>query len=328
MAENSKKTMLYQKIGVIGAGAWGTALALTAARAGRDVVLWARESEVVESIAANRENAAFLPGIALPDTIVATGDLAAASRRRNSADRGPRPASARQPCRGFPPCPQRNRAGGLRQGHRARERQARDRNPGRDRPGFRARDFVGAFLRAGHRARPAHGRHHSGPPPSCPSRLRLQASLGHARVPSLCQRRYSGRGARRRGEKRLRHRLRASSIGLGLGESARAALLARSFAELVPAGATPWARRAETLTGLSGLGDLVLTATSPSSRNFRSATDWTRTHAARTERAGTAFGGRSRNRPALVIRAGAARKSNCRWPKPSPSVLGRHTAAR
>ncbi|MEJ0042855.1 MAG: NAD(P)H-dependent glycerol-3-phosphate dehydrogenase [Rhizomicrobium sp.] len=55
--------------------------------------------------------------------------------------------------------------------------------------------------------------------------------------------------------------------GLGLGESARAALLARSFAELSRLGEALGAR-AETLMGLSGLGDLVLTAASPSSRNF------------------------------------------------------------
>jgi glycerol-3-phosphate dehydrogenase (NAD(P)+) len=55
--------------------------------------------------------------------------------------------------------------------------------------------------------------------------------------------------------------------GLGLGENARAALLARSFAELARLGEAIGARR-ETLMGLSGLGDLVLTATSKSSRNF------------------------------------------------------------
>jgi glycerol-3-phosphate dehydrogenase (NAD(P)+) len=55
--------------------------------------------------------------------------------------------------------------------------------------------------------------------------------------------------------------------GAGFGESARAALLARSFAELLRLGAAMGAR-AETLMGLSGLGDLVLTATSMSSRNF------------------------------------------------------------
>jgi glycerol-3-phosphate dehydrogenase (NAD(P)+) len=55
--------------------------------------------------------------------------------------------------------------------------------------------------------------------------------------------------------------------GMGLGENARAALLARSFAELARLGENLGARR-ETLMGLSGLGDLVLTATSRSSRNF------------------------------------------------------------
>jgi glycerol-3-phosphate dehydrogenase (NAD(P)+) len=55
--------------------------------------------------------------------------------------------------------------------------------------------------------------------------------------------------------------------GMGLGENARAALLARSFAELTRLGEHLGAKR-ETLMGLSGLGDLVLTATSPSSRNF------------------------------------------------------------
>jgi glycerol-3-phosphate dehydrogenase (NAD(P)+) len=55
--------------------------------------------------------------------------------------------------------------------------------------------------------------------------------------------------------------------GMGLGENARAALLARSFAELSRLGENLGAKR-ETLMGLSGLGDLVLTATSMSSRNF------------------------------------------------------------
>lgn len=50
------------KLAIIGAGAWGTALAVTARRAGREVVLWAREAEVAQAINAGRENAAFLPG--------------------------------------------------------------------------------------------------------------------------------------------------------------------------------------------------------------------------------------------------------------------------
>src|SRR5690348_186074 len=69
-----------ERIGIIGGGAWGTALALTAARAGRRVVLWARESEVVDGINRGRENAAFLPGVPLVPEIRATSDLAEAAR--------------------------------------------------------------------------------------------------------------------------------------------------------------------------------------------------------------------------------------------------------
>ncbi|RKU12315.1 glycerol-3-phosphate acyltransferase [Candidatus Poribacteria bacterium] len=64
-----------KKVGVVGAGAWGTALAITAARAGSDVALWAREPEVVASINGRQENEMFLPGVKLPDTIHAVNDL-------------------------------------------------------------------------------------------------------------------------------------------------------------------------------------------------------------------------------------------------------------
>lgn len=67
-----------QRIGVIGAGAWGTALAAMARRAGRDVVLWAREEEVVEGINASHVNEAFLSEVALDPEIRATGDYAEA----------------------------------------------------------------------------------------------------------------------------------------------------------------------------------------------------------------------------------------------------------
>ena len=62
-------------IGVIGAGAWGTALAQVIASGGEDVILWAREGEVVESINKARENSLFLSGFALNSVIRATGNL-------------------------------------------------------------------------------------------------------------------------------------------------------------------------------------------------------------------------------------------------------------
>lgn len=67
-----------QSVGIIGGGAWGTALAAASRQAGRDVVLWARETEVVEAIATDHENSVFLPGIALDPAIRATSDIAEA----------------------------------------------------------------------------------------------------------------------------------------------------------------------------------------------------------------------------------------------------------
>ena len=63
-----------QRIGIIGAGAWGTALAVIARRAGRDVVIWAHEPEVAGAINGGHENSMFLPGVYLDPAIRATGD--------------------------------------------------------------------------------------------------------------------------------------------------------------------------------------------------------------------------------------------------------------
>ena len=63
------------RIAVIGAGNWGTALAATLAKTGHVVALWAYEPEVVESIRGQHENALFMPGVKLPESIAATNDL-------------------------------------------------------------------------------------------------------------------------------------------------------------------------------------------------------------------------------------------------------------
>lgn len=65
----------YQNIGVVGGGAWGTALAQTARAAGRDVILWARETETVSSINEDHENLAFLKGVPLDPGIEAVGEF-------------------------------------------------------------------------------------------------------------------------------------------------------------------------------------------------------------------------------------------------------------
>ena len=64
-------------IGVLGGGAWGTALAQVMALGGEDVQLWAREAEVVESINRDRGNPLFLPEVVLDARVVATSELAA-----------------------------------------------------------------------------------------------------------------------------------------------------------------------------------------------------------------------------------------------------------
>ena len=64
-----------KRIGVIGTGIWGTALALTASRAGNDVLCWARRKEIVDSINQNHVNKLYLPDIPLPDTIKATNNI-------------------------------------------------------------------------------------------------------------------------------------------------------------------------------------------------------------------------------------------------------------
>ncbi len=65
-----------KKLGVIGAGAWGTALATVSVRAGLDTLIWAREDEVVDSINSSHENHLFLEGVALDPALIATSDMA------------------------------------------------------------------------------------------------------------------------------------------------------------------------------------------------------------------------------------------------------------
>lgn len=63
------------EMGVIGAGSWGTAIARLLAQKGHDVTLWARSAELVQTLAAQRENPTYLPGIELPASIQFTSDL-------------------------------------------------------------------------------------------------------------------------------------------------------------------------------------------------------------------------------------------------------------
>jgi glycerol-3-phosphate dehydrogenase (NAD(P)+) len=73
---NPQSAIRNREVAIIGAGSWGTALALVAARAGHRVRLWAHSAEVVELLRLHRENKIYLPGFALPDSVAPADDIA------------------------------------------------------------------------------------------------------------------------------------------------------------------------------------------------------------------------------------------------------------
>jgi len=251
----------YETIGVLGAGAWGTALALAAALAGRKVTLWAREPEVAGAIRSHRENTRYLPGIRLPDTIAATNERTAIAGCDVILDVVPA-QHFHESLAGLPRAkPIVICAKGIEQASgRLLTEVLRETLPDAicavlSGPSFAAdvaRGLPTAVTIAAERMEIA---------------LRLQATLGHAGFRPYAS--DDPAGVALGGAAKNVYAIASGMVdGMGLGESARAALIARSFAELSRLGQALGAR-SETLMGLSGLGDLVLTATSPSSRNFR-----------------------------------------------------------
>jgi len=263
MTGNLEVSTPYQSIGVIGAGAWGTALAVAGAQAGRNVTLWGREPELVTQIQGSAENRMYLPGVKLPASIVATGDITSAAKaealllvvpaqhlRASLRD------IARHAAKGTPLvlC-----AKGIEKttGELLTEilsEGAPDCEPAiLSGPSF-AKDVARGMPTAVTIAA------------RMEIALKLQTALGHATF-----RPYASDdiiGVALGGAAKNVYAIASGIVdGMGLGESARAALIARSFAELTRLG-TALGARPETLMGLSGLGDLVLTATSLSSRNF------------------------------------------------------------
>lgn len=255
-------TTSFSHIAVLGAGAWGTALALAARAAGRDVTLWVREDDVLADIRAGKENR-FLPGVAIPKDLNATGDLAEAAK----ADAVLLVVPA-QVLHGF--------AQALKP-HLARDRpvvicaKGIEKGSGKLVTEVAAESLPGAPLAI--LSGPSFARDVARGLPTAVTiaardnlAAKLQTALGSAAFRPYASDDLTGVALG--GAAKNVYAIACGVVeGMGLGENARAALLARSFAELARLGESLGARR-ETLMGLSGLGDLVLTATSASSRNF------------------------------------------------------------
>lgn len=248
----------------MGAGAWGTALANAAARAGREVILWGRDGAAMAAMAAERENRADLPGIALDPAVSPTAALAALAG--TDALLLVVPAQAcRAALEQFAPLareslPVVSCAKGIERGTRAFMSEViGDVLPGAvpavlSGPSFASDVAAGLPTAVTLAARDAD----------------LAAALATALGSSTLRLYHSTdvRGVEIGGAAKNVLAIAAGIVaGRRLGASAAAALVARGFAELMRFGLA-YGAKPETITGLSGLGDLILTTSGPQSRNF------------------------------------------------------------
>ena len=256
--------MTISRIGVIGAGAWGTALAQTVRAAGGDVLLWAHEEDVVETINRTHENPVFLPGIKLDPAIRATGVLDEAAsadavflvtpaqhlRRVSAALAGTLPLGT----------PVVVCAKGIEQGTACLLSEvAAETLPGRPIAVISGPTFAAEVA--------------SGLPTAVTLATR-DAKIGEALVAAIGSSRFRPYltddviGAEIGGAvKNVIAIACGIAHGRGFGDNARASLITRGLAEITRLGLAKNGRSA-TLMGLAGLGDLTLTCTSTQSRNY------------------------------------------------------------
>jgi glycerol-3-phosphate dehydrogenase (NAD(P)+) len=261
------------KVFVMGAGAWGTALALSAARGpqGHQVTLWARDAMQAEALQSTRSNARYLPGIALPADLVVTGGsldglagvlaqqdlLVVASPMAGLRDLLMQLRGTRVPvvwlCKGF--------------------EAERDDNFGL--LGHEVQAQVAPALQAGVLSGPSFAQEVALGKPTA-----LVAASGSGAVREAMVAAFHSSSLRVYANddvvgvevggavKNVLAIATGLCDGLQLGLNARAALITRGLSEITRLGLALGAK-AETFMGLSGLGDLVLTATGDLSRNRR-----------------------------------------------------------
>ncbi len=240
------------RIAVLGAGAWGTALALHAARLGHDVALWARSG--AEEMAASRRNPR-LPGIPLPAPMRITATPALAMERADFAILAVPVQHMRAALAGLPLLPLLVASKGVEAG------------TGLFPSEILGRSRLGVISGPNFAAEVAVGLPAAGVLASSDAGL---VELGLAALGGTTLRLYSSEdvlGVQAGGAaKNVLAIAAGAAMGAGLGENARAALITRGLAELARL-VQALGGRAETASGLSGLGDLLLTACSNTSRN-------------------------------------------------------------
>ncbi len=251
-------------VGIVGGGAWGTALAQVARRAGLTVTLWAREAEVVEAINARQANPLFLAGVALDPAIWATRDLADVG----AADFVLAVVPAQHMRSTFAALAGSLRAGtpvvlcakGIERGSLKMMTQVLAET---------APDAAAAVLSG-----PSFAAEVAAGQPTAVTLAAADPALARDLAEAIATptfRPYVAAdmiGAEAGGAiKNVLAIACGIAEGRGMGRSAAAALITRGFAELTRL-AVALGGEAETVAGLCGLGDLVLTCSSPLSRNM------------------------------------------------------------
>jgi len=251
------------RIAVIGGGAFGTALANAAALAGREVVLWLRDPSEAASLAKTRESVR-LPGIPLRPEVAPTADVAALGRAEAALLVVPAQAvraALAGPAASLPAgCPLVICAKGIeRETGLFMSEVAQEVRPGASPAVLSGPSFAADIARGLPTAVTL-----AAADEALAARLAAALSGPTFRVYHSADR----RGVEIGGAAKNVLAIGAGIVaGRGLGESARSALVARGFAELLRFAAANGARP-ETLMGLSGLGDVVMSCSSAQSRNF------------------------------------------------------------